>query len=163
MDIREVWAGDLRPLGPELVDTRVPAAIRDLLTTVGLPRGDAPATGFLHDRPLPVYTRLGRLYLQVAESLDRYPFGVDLDDGRVALAWAGPAAPQFVNSGLAEFLYCVGAFERDVTAYVLEAPSDERRQHAADRFRRMLAGRDPAAAADPNSYWPGMLSNVREG
>jgi len=163
-DIREVWAGELQPIKPELVDPRAPAEIRDFLTTVGLPRSDAPTTGFLRDRPLPVYTRLGRLHLQVAESLDRYPFGVDLEDGRLTLAWAGPAAPMFVNSGLAEFVYCTGSFERDVRAYVLAAaPSAKRRRRAVDRFRRMLADRDPAAVADATSYWPGMLTNVLEG
>jgi len=162
-DIREVWAGELQLIKPELVDARVPAQIRDFLATVGLPRGDTPANGFLHDRPLPVYPRLGRLHLQVAESLDRYRFGVDLEDGRVTLAWADLAAPLFVNSGLAEFVYCAGSFERDVTAYVLAAPSAKRRHRAVDRFRRMLADRDRVAAADATSYWPGMLTNVLEG
>jgi len=89
---------------------------------------------------------------------------VDLENGRVALVMPGrDVEPGFVNSGLAEFAYCLGSFERGLEAYVLEAPSDERRHDAVDRFRKVLAERDPVAAADEKSFWPGMLTNVLEG
>jgi hypothetical protein len=162
-EIREIWGGEIRPIQPDLIDSRVPAEIRDFLTTIGLPTGDAQAITFLHDQSLPVHTWFDRDYVKIAESFDHYPFAVDLETGRVALARPSrDVDPRFVNSGLAQFAYCLGSFERDVDAYVLEAPSDERRRHAVDRFREMLAERDPVAAADEKNYWPGVLTNVLE-
>jgi len=157
VEIRQIWGGELRPIPPEVIDSRVPVAVREFLTTVGLPTKKAQGI-----RCTDVPVRAGD-YLVVADTRDKDLWVVDLTGGQVDLISHFADEPvRFVNSSLPLFVFSLGTWLRDVWEFLTANPTEdpEPRIEATDRFLAVLAERDPAAVAEEHHFWPDMVNGI---
>jgi hypothetical protein len=156
-EIRQIWGGELRPIPPDMIDSRVPVAVREFLTTVGLPTKKAQGISFTD-----VWVQ-AEDYAVVAARRNKDLFGVDLAGGRVDRISHFPDQPvRFVNSSLPLFVFSLGIYLRDVWEFLTANPTEDPEPHieATDRFLAVLAERDPAAVAEESYFWPDWLAGI---
>ncbi|MEU6188101.1 DUF6245 family protein [Nocardia sp. NPDC047038] len=137
--------------------SQVPVAVREFLTTVGLPTKRAQGISFTD------VSMQAEHYLAVAADLDKDLFGVDLTSGRIDVISHVPDEPiQFVNSSLPLFVFSLGLYLRGVWEFLTAHPTEdsEPRIEATDRFLAVLAERDPAAVAEKSYFWPVMVAGI---
>lgn len=163
-ELHKVWGGQLRPIPPPLIPPGVSAPTRVFLTDVGLPTEETNGISFVHDerlaRPL---VRQGHQHLLIANYFDDCAIGVDLASDHLAFIYQGRSEEaEFANSNLALFVLFTGRYERDVIAFLQADFSEERMAEAVRRFQEGLNERDPRAA-EPGSFWAGMLTGLLEG
>ncbi|MFD0362776.1 SUKH-4 family immunity protein [Nocardia sp. GCM10030253] len=155
-EIREVWDGELQPVLPELIPTRVPSATREFLTTVGLPTTSLLAISFIRDDRLSTLVRRdGAEYLVFAQDTTNSVFGVDLESERVYRIDRGRTV--FYNSDLALFVYFHGLLRQNVLS--LSEVDEELLFNAINSVREPLAERDPEALSD-DAPWEWFLSEL---
>ena len=156
-EVRALWGDALVPIPASLLGPNVSAGTRAFLTEVGLPRDNRLEFTFYRDeRLLTPAVRGPRAYLVFGESGGYVPFAIEA--GRDAVVTLHPDGPfMFVNSTIADFVYCCGVFGQRVDR-LLHTPVPERAPQL-DAIRRLFDARDPEAL-DPDgllSAWEDIL------
>jgi hypothetical protein len=163
-DIRQVWAGGLAPIPLERIRPEASTLTREVLSTVGLPtEKESSETYFYHDeRLLRPVTFAGRLFLPFNQD-HRALLAVEPDgDAVYALYPVTPPVIQFVNTDLADFIYCYGLLRARVPD--LRAATEARQVKAiVGQLRRRIKAADPQALADKANWWLSTLDQARQG
>lgn len=156
-EVKRVWGDRLRPVPPDLASTRLSAATREFLTTVGLPAGRTRDIVFAHDERLHTPIRQGgREYVVIGDSDEPgCRFGVEVDTDRVYYLDDLPQYNRLINSDVALFVLFVGLFQK----VVVELPEGGSLDDAIAKVWGELKARDPEATND-GDLWGVLLDDI---
>uniref|UniRef100_UPI00036B6751 SUKH-4 family immunity protein n=1 Tax=Wenjunlia vitaminophila TaxID=76728 RepID=UPI00036B6751 len=148
-----VWAGLPRDFGPFFWAQALPGRPVPTLAELAVERGRQPgpdAASYLvmgNDYGRQLCVQYGSAAI-VAVPLEADPSGQ-------------PAVPQFVNTGLPEFVRCLALLGR-MWRLRLGLTPDQAGRWTVD-FQAHLAGLDPAALASPDNWWSVLLEQMWDG
>ncbi|MBF6299392.1 SUKH-4 family immunity protein [Nocardia amamiensis] len=156
-DVRELWSGSLAPIPAHLVGPHVSAGTAAFLIAVGLPIEHPLEFTFYHDeRLLNPAVRGERTFIVFGDDTGTVPFAIER--GREEVFSLYPDGPfMFINSTIADFVYCYGLFSQRVERIVQTPFAD--RKPLVDELRGLIAARDPEAL-DPDdllAWWDSLL------
>jgi hypothetical protein len=163
-EIQATWGdGKLVPVPPEQVPvTAISPSSKALLTKVGLPARGSDLIIFPRDeRLLRPVTVAGVEYHTLAQESGG-PVALKAGTDEVwALDTAGSGRPLFVNTHPGFLLLFLGVLLPLVDQLRDQEPQEVNAR--IDEVAARFAVHDPAALADPDSWWPTVLVEAREG
>jgi hypothetical protein len=162
--IRQWWHGSLVPIPADLVGPHASAATRKFLTEAGLPTDNVFELNFYHDeRLLTPIVRGSVTYFTFGDDTGTVPFVIEV--GQDAVQTLQPDSPTpfaFVNSTLADFIYCYGLFS-DRLPQMVETSVGER-EPLVDEVRDLVGARDSEALDCAGlSWWELIFEKIEEG